>query len=45
MAKMTAAQAAVRFAADAVEEGLLTRAEAIQTIDAGRLAGDRAPDE
>jgi pyruvate, orthophosphate dikinase len=31
------AQAAVRFAADAVEEGLLTRAEAIQTIDAGRL--------
>jgi len=31
------AQAAVRFAADAVEEGLLTPAEAIQTIDAGRL--------
>ena len=31
------AQAAVRFAADAVAEGLLTRAEAIQTIDAGRL--------
>ena len=32
-----AAQAAVWFAADAVEEGLLTRAEAIQTIDAGPL--------
>ena len=32
-----AAQAAVRFAADAVEEGLLTRVEAIQTIGAGRL--------
>jgi pyruvate,orthophosphate dikinase len=31
------AQAAVRFAADAVDEGLLTRAAAIQTIDAGRL--------
>ena len=31
------AQAAVRFAVDAVEEGLMTRAEAIQTIDAGRL--------
>jgi pyruvate,orthophosphate dikinase len=31
------AQAAVRFATDAVKEGLLTRAEAIQTIDAGRL--------
>src|SRR5215207_6423216 len=31
------AQAAVRFAADAVEEGLLTRAEAIATIDAERL--------
>ncbi|MDP9346474.1 MAG: pyruvate, phosphate dikinase, partial [Actinomycetota bacterium] len=31
------AQAAVRFAADAVEEGLLTRAAAIRTIDAGRL--------
>jgi pyruvate,orthophosphate dikinase len=31
------AQAAVRFAVDAVEEGLLTRAEAIQTIDAGKL--------
>jgi pyruvate,orthophosphate dikinase len=31
------AQAAVRFAADAVDEGFLTRAEAIRTIDAGRL--------
>ena len=31
------AQAAVRFAVDAVDEGLLTRAEAIATIDAGRL--------
>ena len=31
------AQAAVRFAVDAVEEGLLTRAEAIGTIDAGAL--------
>jgi pyruvate,orthophosphate dikinase len=31
------ARAAVRFAVDAVEEGFLTRAEAIQTIDAGRL--------
>jgi pyruvate,orthophosphate dikinase len=31
------AQAAVRFAIDAVEEGLLTRAEAIATIDAGAL--------
>ena len=31
------AQAAVRFAVDAVEEGLLTRAEAIATIDAGSL--------
>jgi pyruvate,orthophosphate dikinase len=31
------AQAAVRFAADAVEEGLLTPAEAIATIDAERL--------
>ncbi|MEA2135359.1 MAG: pyruvate, orthophosphate dikinase, partial [Solirubrobacteraceae bacterium] len=31
------AQAAVRFAVDAVEEGLLTRAEAIRTIDADRL--------
>ncbi len=31
------AQAAVRFAVDAVEEGLLTRAEAIATIDAERL--------
>jgi pyruvate, orthophosphate dikinase len=31
------AQAAVRFAVDAVEEGLLTRAEAIATIDAGAL--------
>ena len=32
-----AAQAAVRFAADAVEEGLLTPAEAIRTIDAAKL--------
>jgi pyruvate, orthophosphate dikinase len=31
------AQAAVRFAVDAVEEGLLTRAEAIATIDARGL--------
>jgi pyruvate,orthophosphate dikinase len=31
------AQAAVRFAVDAAEEGLLTRAEAIATIDAGSL--------
>ena len=31
------AQAAVRFAVDAVEEGLLTPAEAIATIDAGSL--------
>ncbi len=31
------AQAAVRFAVDAVDEGLLTSADAIQTIDAGRL--------
>jgi pyruvate,orthophosphate dikinase len=31
------AQAAVRFACDAVDEGLLTRAEAISTIDAGAL--------
>ncbi len=31
------AQAAVRFAVDAVEEGLLDRAQAIATIDAGRL--------
>jgi pyruvate, orthophosphate dikinase len=31
------AQAAVRFAVDAVEEGLLTRAEAIETIDAASL--------
>ena len=31
------AQAAVRFAVDAVSEGLLTRAEAIATIDAGAL--------
>jgi pyruvate, orthophosphate dikinase len=33
------AQAAVRFAVDAVDEGLLDRAEAIATIDAGRLDG------
>jgi pyruvate, orthophosphate dikinase len=32
------AQAAVRFAVDAVGEGLLTRAEALATIDAGGLA-------
>ena len=31
------AQAAVRFAVDAVEEGLLEREEALQTIDADRL--------
>ncbi|WP_028061870.1 pyruvate, phosphate dikinase [Candidatus Solirubrobacter pratensis] len=31
------AQAAVRFAVDAVSEGLLTKEEAIATIDAGRL--------
>src|SRR4029079_18781685 len=31
------AQAAVRFAVDAVGEGLLTKAEAIRTIDAGKL--------
>jgi len=31
------AQAAVRFAVDAVEEGLLTTADAIATIDAGSL--------
>ncbi len=31
------AKAAVRFAVDAVDEGLLTSADAIQTIDAGRL--------
>src|SRR5579859_5931742 len=31
------AQAAVRFAVDAVAEGLLDRAEAIETIDAGAL--------
>ncbi len=32
------AQAAVRFAVDAVNEGLLTRAQALMTIDAGGLA-------
>ena len=31
------AQAAVRFAVDAVQEGLLTKAEAIRTIDAAKL--------
>src|SRR5919206_1115880 len=31
------AQAAVRFAVDAVDEGLLDKAQAISTIDAGRL--------
>ncbi|MGH2804753.1 MAG: pyruvate, phosphate dikinase, partial [Thermoleophilaceae bacterium] len=31
------AQAAVRFAVDAVEEGLLDKAQALRTIDAGRL--------
>jgi pyruvate, orthophosphate dikinase len=31
------AQAAVRFAVDAVEEGLLTREEALSTVDAGSL--------
>ena len=38
------AQAAVRFAVDAVEEGLLTRAEAIATIDARRARRAAAPD-
>ncbi|MFL5867851.1 MAG: pyruvate, phosphate dikinase [Thermoleophilaceae bacterium] len=33
------AQAAVRFAVDAVAEGLLTREEALRTIDADRLDG------
>src|SRR5436190_8761850 len=33
------AQAAVRFAVDAVSEGLLTREEALRTIDADRLDG------
>ncbi|HWI21592.1 MAG TPA: pyruvate, phosphate dikinase [Baekduia sp.] len=33
------AQAAVRFAVDAVDEGLLTRAEAIATIEADKLDG------
>ena len=32
------AQAATRFAVDAVKEGLLTRSEALMTIDAGGLA-------
>src|SRR4051812_46283048 len=31
------AQAAVRFAVDAVDEGLLTREQALRTIDAGAL--------
>ena len=31
------AQAAIRFAVDAVDEGLLTRAQALATIDAGAL--------
>ena len=39
-----APQAAVRFAADAVEEGLLTRAQAIATIDAERAGLAAAPD-
>jgi pyruvate,orthophosphate dikinase len=38
------AQAAVRFAVDAVEEGLLTRGEAIDTIDAAGLDAPAAPD-
>ena len=38
------AQAAVRFAVDAVGEGLLTRAEAIATIDARRARRPTAPD-
>ena len=37
------AQAAVRFAVDAVEEGLLDGAEALLTIDAGRARGPAAP--
>ena len=38
------AQAAVRFAVDAVEEGLLTRAQAIDTIDAAQPRRAPAPD-
>ncbi len=38
------AQAAVRFAVDAVDEGLLTRAQAIATIDAERARRAAAPD-
>ena len=37
------AQAAVRFAVDAVEEGLLDRAQAIATIDAGPARRAAAP--
>ena len=38
------AQAAVRFAVDAVDEGLLTQAEAIATIDAALAERAAAPD-
>ena len=38
------AQAAVRFAVDAVQEGLLTKAEAIATIDAALARRAAAPD-
>ena len=38
------AQAAVRFAVDAVEEGLLTSDEALRTIDSQRAGGAAAPD-
>ncbi len=38
------AQAAVRFAVDAVEEGLLEREPALATIDAGTLRRAAAPD-
>ena len=38
------AQAAVRFAVDAVDEGLLTREEALATIDAGDARRAAAPD-
>ena len=38
------AQAAVRFAVDAVSEGLLTREQALQTIDPSRAGPAAAPD-
>ena len=38
------AQAAVRFAVDAVDEGLLTREEALLTIDAEHARRAAAPD-